>query len=202
MPGKLFIITASSGAGKTSLTMAALHALQPYCHIEQVVTYTSRAPRAGEVDGRDYHFITVDEFKAKLDQNFFLEWSNAYGTYYGSPRSIIEGLAHGTSYCMIVDRIGAQSIKGLVPEAVIIGIQVADLAVLKERLLARGTDSLEVIERRLQLAVAEMSHEREQPIFDVVVMNDQFQVAVENLKAIMQEKLGARERQKGAEKQL
>src|SRR3990167_6495680 len=103
MIGKIFIISAPSGAGKSTLVAATLANLEKEWPIERVVTYTSKNPRNNEVPGQDYHFIKVDEFERRIKQGFFLEWSNAYGTYYGSPRSIVNQVANGYSYIGIID---------------------------------------------------------------------------------------------------
>lgn len=184
MPGKLFIVSAPSGAGKTTLVTRLLQDLRPHYAIERGITYTSRAPRLGEQHGIDYHFISSAEFEAKIAQSFFLEWSGQYGAYYGLPRSIIDQMEQGRSFFMILDRSGARAIKEQVPGAVLIWIKTGSVEVLKERLLARGKDTAEQIEHRLRLAHQEIQQEEENPLFNHAILNDSFEIAVENLKAI------------------
>ena len=119
----------------------------------------------GEVNGLDYNFLSIDEFKCRINQGFFLETTEYAGNFYGSPASIINDLEHGISYLMITDRPGALVIKKLVPSAVLIWLVVPDLQTLRQRLENRGTDSPEVIARRLALAEQEMSQEEKEPAF-------------------------------------
>src|SRR5581483_10666268 len=109
-PGVLFIVSAPSGAGKTTLVNAALGSLKSSHAIERVITYTSRMPREGEIPGVDYHFISELEFQSRIKDGFFLEWSGAYGTYYGTPRGLLEDLEKGHHRILIPDRNGAQKI--------------------------------------------------------------------------------------------
>jgi guanylate kinase len=185
MSGKLFIVSASSGAGKTSLVTAALQELQAFYPLERVVTYTSKQPRPGEVHGKDYYFMTAQAFEQKIAEGFFIEWSVAYGTYYGSPRSIVEGLALGKSYIAILDYAGAQAVAEAVKEAVLIWIKVPSLAVLRQRLAARAQDTQEQIERRLALAQQEMESAQKNALFKYTILNENFDVALKNFKTII-----------------
>lgn len=185
MPGKLFIISAPSGAGKTSLVTALMNDSAFKDILERAVTYTSRAPRPVEVAGRDYHFISVEEFESRMAEGFFLEWSTAYGTYYGMPVSIMDNLARGISHVIILDRAGAESLARHYKNVVLIWIEVPSLAVLEERLKARGQDAPEQIARRLLLAHDEMQKERIKPFFHHHIMNNVFEDAYKTIKSIV-----------------
>lgn len=171
---KLFIVSAPSGAGKSSLVAAVLETVGNQHALERVITYTSRQPRAGEVEGVDYHFIASCEFEARIKAGFFIEWSAAYGTYYGTPRYITEGLERDTSYILVIDRIGAGQIVKSIPEAVLIWITVPSLEVLLDRLKGRGTETEEQIMRRMSRAKVEIDEEEKEPFYRYYVINDDF----------------------------
>src|SRR5579862_9920541 len=116
MAGRLFLVSAPSGGGKTTLVNAAIASLSREHSIKRLITYTSRSPRTGDVHGVDYHFVTPAEFQTLIEQEFFLEWSAAYGTFYGTPKEVLRDIAQGLSYIAIVDRAGAQAIYRLVPD--------------------------------------------------------------------------------------
>lgn len=184
MTGKLFIISASSGAGKTTLVNAVLQRIQSIHDVSRVLTYTTRAPRQGEVDGIDYHFVTVQEFEAWIAQGFFLEWSNTYGAYYGSPLSIIEELPQGKSYIAILDRAGAERVMKVHPDSVLIWIY-ADIISLRDRLVGRKTETNEQIEYRIQLAKKEIEEEIFKKFFTFHVHNDDFNRAIQELETLI-----------------
>lgn len=184
MPGKIFIVAAPSGAGKTTLVTKAIKELSPSYKIERAITYTSRLPRIGEKQGIDYHFIDEQEFINKINGGFFLEHSTVYGTYYGSPASLINKVEEGTSYIMILDRAGTQRIMEQVPSAVAIWIYVG-LGVLKERLKLRNSESHEHIQKRLALAEQEFAQEQQSPLFHYYVHNDQIELAYTTFKNIL-----------------
>lgn len=183
--GKLFIISAPSGAGKTTLVNAILNEENIGRNLERVITYSSKRPRPGEINGRDYHFVSHEEFERLIEQEFFIEWSSAYGAYYGSPASIIDRLASGKSFIMILDRTGAQAIKAAIKNAILIWIQVPTLEDLRARLHHRGQDLPDSVERRLVLAEKEIQNERDFPVFEQYVMNNNFENAVQQLKNII-----------------
>ena len=185
MVGKIFIISAPSGAGKSTLVAATLVNLEKEWPIERVVTYTSKNPRNNEVPGQDYHFIKVDEFERRIKQGFFLEWSNAYGTYYGSPRSIVNQVANGYSYIGIIDRVGASKIKAQFPQAVLVWIEAPSLQELSRRLVSRGTETDEQIAKRLARAKIEIDLEMADPIYDHLLVNDQFVKAQKELEDLI-----------------
>jgi guanylate kinase len=184
--GRLFVISAPSGAGKTSVSQAVLEACAAqHVEIEKVVTYTSRAPRSGEVDGVDYHFINREEFLRRKASGFFLETTEYTGNWYGSPASILEGMVNGKSYLMVTDRPGALVIKGLIPSAFLIWLYVDDIKTLRSRLEKRGTDSPDVIRKRLNLAEQEIAQENSEKIFDAHIKNDDFDAAVAAVKIVI-----------------
>lgn len=184
MAGKLFIISASSGAGKTTLVNAVLQRIQAAHDVSRVLTYTTRAPRQGEVDGFDYHFITVQEFESLITQGFFLEWSNAYGAYYGSPLSIINQLSHGKSYIAILDRAGAERVIKAYPDCVLIWIY-TDIVSLRDRLVLRKTETNEQVEYRIQLAKKEIEEENFKKFFTFHLHNDDFNRAIQELETLI-----------------
>lgn len=177
--GRLFLVSAPSGAGKTTVVTAALQELQKQYAIKKVITYTTRPMRNGEVEGIDYFFITQEDFQKKIAEGFFIEWSNWYENYYGSPRSIIDDIQKGISFIAIVDRFGAQSFKRSYPESVLIWLTPPSLEVLQERLALRKTDSSEEIEKRLRKAVVEMNEEKEEKIYKYHIINNNFYETVE-----------------------
>ncbi len=186
-PGTLFIISAPSGAGKTTLVAHVIERLQKEHPIKRVITYTTKKPRPSEVHAVDYYFITQEEFEEKIAQNFFVEYSTAYGAYYGFPRCIVEEVAQGAHYIAILDRAGVAAIKAHIPEAVLIGIKPPTKESLHIRLAMRDQDSKEDIERRLALANQEL--EDIDTFYHHVVVNDILEVAIEELGSILIKKL-------------
>jgi guanylate kinase len=184
MVGRLFIVSASSGAGKTTLVNALLERIQSLYNVTRVLTYTTRAPRTGEIHGVDYFFVTQQEFLLLIEQEFFLEWSCAYGAYYGSPASIIRDLPEGRSYIAILDRMGAEQVLKQFPDAVLIWIY-TDIDSLRERLVSRETETLDEIESRLGLAKKEIEEEKLKKLFPFHVHNDDFNEALEDLEKLI-----------------
>lgn len=187
--GKLFIISAPSGTGKSTLVSALLNRIGASCRLERVITYTSKDPRPGEIPGVDYHFISKEDFEKRLAEGFFIEHSLAYGTYYGSPVASLHQLEKGTSSLLIVDRIGAQTIKAAHKEAVMIWIYPPSLEILRHRLEGRNTESREAIKRRLARAVQELEMEKQNPLYNFYVLNDDFMCALEKLEEIVFQEL-------------
>ncbi len=180
MPGNLFIVCAPSGAGKTSLVNALLER-QP--DIELSVSYTTRPPRDGEEDRRDYHFVTRELFLEMAARGEFLESAEVHGNLYGTGQAWInQRMREGCDIVLEIDWQGAQQVRRLVPEAVGIFILPPSLEALRRRLTARGKDSHEVIERRLANAREEIAHVGE---FDYVIINQTFDVAVVDLVSIV-----------------
>ena len=177
--GKVFIISAPSGTGKTTV---ARKVLEQVPDLVRVVTYTTRAPRPGEVDGQDYRFISKEEFEEKIKENYFLEYANVYGNYYGTPRKDIEELtSRGKDALLIIDVQGAFKVKSIIPEAVSIFLLPPSFEELKRRIEGRGYVDKN-LERRLQTAKGEIPCAR---YFDYIVINDFLNNAVEKVKAII-----------------
>ena len=183
--GTLFVISAPSGGGKTSLVNALLAHQEFKDILARVVTYTSRQPRPGDIHGQDYYFIQEMEFVAFIEKGFFIEWSVAYGTYYGTPAKVLEDLAQGNSRIVILDRTGAKNIAIAYPEAILIWIVPPSIEVLTRRLQGRGTENRAQIERRIALAVIEMESEVKNPLFSHYITNDFFEVSLNSLKNIV-----------------
>lgn len=180
MPGTLIIITAPSGAGKTTLVRGLLARDE---RVRLSVSYTTRAPRAGEVDGEDYHFVDVSTFRALRDRGEFLEWAEVHGNYYATSKVWIrEQIAAGCEILLEIDWQGAQQVRKAFPDAVGIFILPPSLEALEARLRGRGTDSDEVIAGRLLGARGEMRHVGE---FDYVILNNELAHAVDDLVAIV-----------------
>jgi guanylate kinase len=179
MSGNLFIVSAPSGAGKSSLVKALL---ERDGNIRLSVSFTTRAPRAGEQDGVHYHFIDRDSFQTRLGSGEFLESAEVYGNYYGtSQRWIEDEMAAGCDILLEIDWQGATQVRRLMPQARSIFILPPSLAELQRRLQGRGTDSDEVIARRMAAAREDISHALE---FDYLLVNDRFEEALADLLAI------------------
>ncbi|MBK9217432.1 MAG: guanylate kinase [Uliginosibacterium sp.] len=180
MPGSLFIVSAPSGAGKTTLVRGLL-ARDPRVRLS--VSYTTRAPREGETDGVAYHFTTVSDFMARRDENEFLEWAEVHGNYYASSRLWLEmQLAAGQDVLLEIDWQGAEQVRRFFPDAVSIFILPPSFATLEQRLRGRGTDSEAIIQKRVAAAHHEM---RQVDQFAYVIINNDLQVALEELCAIV-----------------
>jgi guanylate kinase len=180
MPGNLFVVVAPSGAGKTSLVNELL---KRDSNIKLSISYTTRAPRAGEVDGRDYHFVTREEFEKMIAAGDFLEYANVYGNYYGTSRRWIEKeLAGDHDVLLEIDWQGARQLRALFPHLVGIFILPPSLAELRRRLEARGKDAPEAIERRMASAREEISHVLE---FEYIIVNESFETALMDLSAVV-----------------
>ena len=182
--GSLFVISAPSGAGKTTLVNALLENLPMGCSVQRVVTYTTRQPRPGEDNNSSYHFVTKEQFKEKIKEGFFLEWSSWYNDYYGSGRSVLDDLAQGKSFIMILDRSGARAIKQVYPEAELIWIQPPSLEVLQTRLEKRG-DTAASRTFRLERAHFELQQEEKEHLYTHVLINDSLDKAVHELKLLI-----------------
>ena len=192
MAGDLFVVVAPSGAGKTSLVHRLLGV---ETGIRLSVSHTTRAPREGEVDGREYHFVSRGAFEAMIAAGDFLEHANVYGNYYGTSRRWIESeLAGEHDVLLEIDWQGAMQLRKLFPRLVGIFILPPSIGELRRRLTARGKDSAEVIERRMASAREEISHVLE---FEYIIVNEQFDVAVADLQAVVRAARLSRERRAG-----
>lgn len=179
-PGNLFVVAAPSGAGKSSL-VKALRELD--AHVSPSVSHTTRAPRGQEKHGREYFFASEQEFDAMVANQAFLEWANVHGKRYGtSKRALADRLAGGADVLLEIDYQGALQVKQAFPEAVLIFILPPSWEELRARLENRGEDSPEVIELRLKNASEEMAQVEK---FDFVIINELFETALFDLKAII-----------------
>jgi guanylate kinase len=180
MSGNLYIITAASGAGKTSLVRELLAADQ---QIKLSVSYTTRQPRPGEVDGEHYHFVDEPTFLKMLAAGDFLESAHVHGARYGTSQTRVdEALASGNDLILEIDWQGAAQVRKLYPSAMSIFILPPSMTALESRLRGRGQDAEEVILKRLAAAREEMSHVGE---FDYVTINDKFEESLQDLAAIV-----------------
>jgi len=180
MSGCLFIVSAPSGAGKTTL-VSGLVATDPL--VRKSVSYTTRKPRPGEESGRDYHFITVEEFQHRLTKGEFLETAVVHGNMYGTSRETVEReCAAGHDVLLEIDWQGAAQIRRLQPDSVAIFILPPSIEALEKRLRGRGQDSAEVIASRVAAARGEISHVDE---FDYVIINEEFNRAAQDLISII-----------------
>ena len=178
--GNLFIVTAASGAGKTSLVKAIL---KNNSNIDLSISYTTRLPRLGEVDGVDYRFINKESFLEMQKNNIFLETAECHGAFYGTSKEIIlEIVESGRDIILEIDWQGAFSVKKIYQAAISIFILPPSMNALEERLKKRGQDSDETISKRLSVAQDEMSHLEK---FDYVTINDDFDCALKELEAII-----------------
>lgn len=178
--GTLFIFSAPSGAGKTSLVKSLLKTTR---HIGVSVSHTTRAPREGEVDGVDYHFIDQSEFETLVGQAAFLEHARVFDYYYGTSQAWVESqLKEGKDVILEIDWQGAEQVRRLMPDAVSVFIAPPSIEELEKRLQGRGQDSAAVIERRMRDARNEMSH---YGAYDYLIINDDFQNTCEELRAIV-----------------
>ena len=180
MAGSLFVVCAPSGAGKTSL-VAELLRREPSIRLS--ISYTTRKPREGEADGREYHFVDKPGFERMIANADFLEHALVHGNYYGTSRRWIEReTAAGHDVLLEIDWQGAAQVRKLFPGLVGIFILPPSLQELRQRLQSRGTDSAETIERRLLNAREEISHVLE---FEYIIVNDRFEQALEDMLAVV-----------------
>lgn len=187
--GALFVVTGASGTGKTTLVREALRVIPG---LGWSVSKTTRPPRAGEVDGRDYHFVSRADFEASLARGELLEWAEVYGNGYGTPRAPVEqALARGHSILLEIDAQGARQVRVALPEAVLVFILPPSLAELEARLRARSTDSEAVIQRRLAEASLQL---RACGDFDYLLVNRSLVSAHDQFQAILVAELRRRSR--------
>ncbi|MDX8128744.1 guanylate kinase [Methylomonas sp. EFPC1] len=178
--GKLYIISAPSGAGKTSLVKQLIAEMDD---LAVSVSHTTRAMRSGEQDGVDYFFVSVETFKAMIERQAFLEHAQVFDNFYGTAQQTVEdNLAKGLDVILEIDWQGAQQVRRMLPESLSIFILPPSIEVLSQRLQNRGQDNPEVIARRMRDAVTEMSH---YPEYDYLIVNDDFSLALQQLKSIV-----------------
>ncbi len=187
--GALFVVSGASGTGKTTLLRAALDRVPG---LEFSVSATTRAPRRGEQDGVDYHFVTPERFKEMLSAGDLLEHAEVYGTLYGTPRApVLQALEEGRSIVLDIDCQGAAQVRTVYPEAVSIFVLPPRIEVIRERLHARGTDRPDVVDRRLRDATAQIAH---CGAYDYLVMNDVLETAHAQMQGIFLAELSRRSR--------
>ena len=177
--GVLFIVSAPSGAGKTTLVRGLLER-EPQIGLS--ISHTTRAPRPGEVDGVAYHFVSVERFETMREAGDFLEWAHVHGNFYGTSRRWLdERLNAGHDVLLEIDWQGAQQVRAQFPEAVSLFVLPPSFEALAQRLTGRGSDAPEVIERRLAAAREEIGHLRE---FDFVIINNILSQALDEMVAV------------------
>ena len=180
MSGLLFVVSAASGTGKTSLVKALLDRVT---NLHVSVSHTTRGQRPGELDGVHYHFTEKDSFLALVEQGGFIEYAEVFGNYYGTAQATVkEQLAKGHDVLLEIDWQGAQQVRKLFPDSKQIFILPPSQFDLRQRLSNRGTDSVEVIERRLGFAVEDM---QQYVNFDYVIINDDFNKALHDLESVI-----------------
>lgn len=178
--GRLFVIAAPSGAGKTSLVKALMEKAPP---LRFSVSYTTRKPRPNEVEGRDYHFVSAERFQAMIRAGEFLEYASVFDNQYGTGlQTVSDALERGEKLLLEIDWQGARQVRDRLPEARSIFVMPPSIAALEQRLRHRSTDSEDVIRRRLRDSVSDLAHWSE---FDFVVVNDRFDQALSDLGSIV-----------------
>lgn len=181
--GTLFIVSAPSGAGKSSLIDALLKRFNLDDKLRLSVSHTTRAPRPGEIDHVSYHFITNEEFEKLIERNAFYEYAHVFDHYYGTSHEIVEQwLNEGKDVLLDIDWQGARQIRRQTPDAKGIFIVPPSLEELNRRLVTRATDAPEVIEKRMSKAISEISHYNE---YDYVIVNDDFDESLLNMRSII-----------------
>ena len=180
MAGNLYVVAAPSGAGKTTLVRLLL---EKETAVRLSISFTTRGPRPGEQSGREYHFVDTASFQGMIARQEFLEWAEVHGNYYGTSKKwIADQLEAGNDVLLEIDWQGAQQVRALFPAAIGVFIMLPSMEELTRRLVGRGTDSAEVIAGRLAAAQAEMRHVGE---FDYVIINDQLDQALDDLRAVV-----------------
>ncbi|WP_071058881.1 guanylate kinase [Pelistega sp. MC2] len=179
-PGNVFMISAPSGAGKSSLVNALL---KKYPDIHLSISCTTRPARPGEEHGREYHFVSVEEFSKWREHNNLLEWAEVHGNFYGTPRPFVEEkIRNGENILLEIDWQGARQVRKQFPDIIDIFILPPSIEELENRLKNRGQDSDTVISRRLLAASSEIAHADE---FEYVIINDSFDTALTQLEQIV-----------------
>ena len=177
--GRLIVISGFSGAGKGTVVKKLL---EKY-NYSLSISATTRAPREGEVDGREYYFKTIDEFKSLIDYNGLIEWAQYVDNYYGTPRKFVEDeIANGKNVILEIEVQGAMNIKSQYPNAILIFISTKDIDTLHERLAGRGTETEEVIQKRISRAAEEAES---MEAYEYIVINDDLDTCVDAVNSIV-----------------
>ena len=177
--GKLIVLSGFSGAGKGTV----IKRLREKYDYSLSISATTRSPREGEVDGKDYYFKTVDEFKSLIDYNGLIEWAQYVDNYYGTPRKFVEEeMAAGKNVILEIEVQGAMKIKAQYPNAILIFVTTKDIETLRERLTSRGTETAEVIQKRISRAAEEAES---MEAYEFIVINDDLETCVDAVNAIV-----------------
>ena len=188
--GKLFILSASSGAGKTTVVNKLIQLYGTVYNLKRLITYTSRPMRSDEVNGKDYHFLSKELFAQKIKEGFFIEWSTAYNNYYGSSWHSVKDSEQECSLVCVLDCNGAQEIRKTFSNDKTSFIWMhAPLDVLKERLKGRGQDAQKVIEQRLHIAQKEQELVNATSLYDYSICNRELIETINTLKGIIHKEL-------------
>ncbi len=179
--GLLFVVSAPSGAGKTSLCRAITSEVE---NLRHSISYTTRNPRPGEIDGRDYYFVTHDRFRDMIDAGDFAEWAEVHSNYYGTSRRVLDGMrVEGIDVILNIDTQGAKQIREKYRDrAIFIFIMPPSMEILEERLRNRKSDHADEIRRRMQRARDEM---RDYTLYDYVIVNRDFERALVEIRSVI-----------------
>lgn len=178
--GILFVVSAPSGAGKTSLCKTMTQDLE---HLQFSISYTTRPARVGEVDGKDYFFIDEADFQKRIEQGDFIEWAKVHGHLYGTSQSQLrKWTADGSDVILDIDSQGAMQLKAQTNEGVYIYVLPPSFATLEERLTARGSESSEEMSRRLEKAKDEIKHYKQ---YQYLIINKVYESAIDDLKSVI-----------------
>lgn len=179
MKGKLIVVSGPSGVGKGTIVKELVRRRED---VIESVSCTTRAPREGEVDGREYFFLTKEEFRRRIQENAFLEYDDHFENYYGTPADFVKERLKSKSVILEIDVKGGLSVKKAMPECVLVMIAPPSVEELKRRLVSRGTETQEQIEKRLSRLAFEMEQADE---YDFVIVNDELERAIGELSAII-----------------
>lgn len=186
-PGMIIVISAASGTGKTTLARKLI-ASRPDCEFS--ISHTTRPPRAGERNGKDYHFVCLNQFLEMIQANEFVEFATVHGNYYGTSHQSIRDLTQQGSHVILdIDYQGAYQIRQKIPEAVLVFVLPPDYDTLRKRLSSRGTDDQDVIRTRMKNAIDEIAQFSQ---FDYAIINDDFDEALRDFEAILRAEIAHR----------